>query len=387
MQSPERKLERFGSYLEAVEAFLEEPWSDGLPVIPPTEHLVERMAAAGGRGMDECLGTVPRRELSVQVWQAATCAVMAGCRPQYFPVVLATWEAMLDPRFQLHTVLSSTGGAAIAAVVSGPYAEQIGMRSGMGVFGPGNRANATIGRAIRLGAFTALKAVTGELDASSFGHAGKYTFHFAEGEPPAYPSGAPSQATAGSGDGSARWPTLREQLGYPARATTVTVMPAEAPRQVMHRWQPSAADMLNAFGVAMRDPSQNGTGTATCCMVVLGPEHASIFADARMTPGDVRRGLAEKSRTSIGALAAAGFRHDYPGVRYNRPDAEGCIQSATAEHILVVTAGGPGAGWSAFIPSWSWVDDGHPVTRAIALPGQAAPPRDALCAERDLDFA
>lgn len=381
MQSPERKLERFGSYLEAVDAFLEEPWSDGLPVIPPTPELVERMAATGGRGMEECLGTVPRRELSVHVWQAATCAVMAGCRPDYFPVVLATWEAMLDPRFQLHTVLSSTGGAAIAAVVSGPYAEKIGMRSGMGLFGPGNRANATIGRAIRLGAFTALKAVTGELDASSFGHAGKYTFHFAEGEPPTVIS------NAGSTAGAICWPTLREQLGYDPQATTVTVMPAEAPHQVMHRCQPTATDMLNAFGVTMRDPSQNGTGTDTCCMVVLGPEHASIFADAGMQPGDVRRALAEKSRTSIAELAAAGFRHDYPGVRYNKADAEGRIMTAKPEHILVVAAGGPGAGWSAFIPSWSWIDDGHPVTRAIRLPGQAVFERNPTRAEPDLDFA
>ncbi|MBM3347534.1 MAG: hypothetical protein FJY55_13705 [Betaproteobacteria bacterium] len=373
MQSPERKLERFGSYLEAVEAFLDEPWSDGMPVIPPTPGLVETMVAAGSRGMDECLGSVPRRELSVYTWQAATCAVMAGCRPDYFPVVLATWEAMLDPRFSLHTVLSSTGGAAIAAVVSGPYAEKIGMRSGMGVFGPGNRANATIGRAVRLGAFTALKAITGELDASSFGHAGKYTFHFAEGDSPMC--------------GGSPWPTIREQMGFDRAATTVTVMPAEAPRQIMHRFEPKAEDMLKAVGLTMRDPAQNGTGTDTCCMVVLGPEHASIFADAGMSPGDVRRALALRSRTSIRELAAAGFRHDYPGNRYNKPDADGSIAGASASHILVVPSGGPGAGWSAFVPSWSWIDDGHPVTRPVRLPEQPEPLRDMARAERDLDFA
>ena len=373
MSSEQRKLERFDSYLTAVEAFLDEPWADGLPVIPPTPELVERMVAAGTRGMDECLGTVPRRGLTVHVWQAATCAVMAGCRPDYFPVVLATWEAMLDPRFQLHTVLSSTGGAAIAAVVSGPYAQTIGMRSGMGVFGPGNRANATIGRAIRIGAFTALKAVTGELDASSFGHAGKYTFHFAEGELPV--------------SGASTWPSIRQQLGYDTAATTVTVMPAEAPRQIMHRFQPTVEDMLKAVSHTMRDPAQNGTGTDTCSMVVLGPEHASIFADAGMTPGDVRRALAKRSRTSIAELTAAGFPYNYPGSRYNKPDAEGYIQGATADHILVVCSGGPGAGWSAFVPSWSWVDDGHPVTRAVRLPGGPAHERDASRAEQDLDFA
>ncbi len=373
MQSPERKLERFGSYLEAVEAFMGEPWSDGFPAIPPTPDLVERMAAAGGRSLDECLGTVPKRDLPIHVWQAATCAVMAGCRPEYFPVVLATWDAMLDPRFSLHTVLSSTGGVAIAAVVSGPYAEQIGMRSGMGVFGPGNRANATIGRAIRLGAFTALKAITGELDASSFGHAGKYSFHFAEGEPPSV--------------GSTPWPSIREQLGYDKSATTVSIIPAEAPRQIMHRFTPSAEDMFRAVGATMRDPSQNGTGTDTCAMAVFGPEHASIFAAAGLQPGDVRRELALRARTSIGELAAAGFRHDSHGNRYNEADAEGRIMGPTAGHILVVPSGGPGAGWSAYVPSWSWVDDGHPVTRPVCLPGQPVPVRDASRAEADLDFA
>ncbi len=372
MTTPERKLERFDSYLTAVEAFLDEPWSDGLPVIPPTPELVERMVAAGARGMDECLGIVPRRDLPLYVWQAATCAVMAGCKPAYFPVVLATWEAMLDPRFSLHTVLSSTGGVAIAAVVSGPYAEKIGMRSGMGVFGPGNRANATIGRAIRLGAFTALKAITGELDASSFGHAGKYTFHFAEGDLPS--------------SGSTTWPSIREQFGYAASATTVSIIPAEAPRQIMHRFQPTAEDMFKAIGHTMRDPAQNGTGTDTCSMLVLGPEHASIFADAGMMPGELRREFARRARTSIDALAAAGFRYDYPGNRYNAPDAEGNIAGASAGHILVVPSGGPGAGWSAYIPSWSWVDDGHPITRPVCLPGQPVPVRDAARAEADLDF-
>jgi hypothetical protein len=298
---------------------------------------------------------------------------MAGCRPDYFPVVLATWEAMLAPRFSLHTVLSSTGGVAIAAVVSGPYAERIGMRSGMGVFGPGNRANATIGRAIRLGAFTALKAVTGELDASSFGHAGKYSFHFAEGEPPA--------------DGKKPWPAIREQLGYERSATTVTIMPAEAPRQIMHRFTPTAEDMLRAIGLTMRDPAQNGTGTDTCSMVVLGPEHASIFADAGLSPGDLRRELARRSRTSIAELAAAGFRHDAPGNRYNPAAADGSVAGASAGRILVVTAGGPGAGWSAFVPSWSWVDDGGLVTRPVRLPGEPEPARDASRAEPDLDAA
>jgi hypothetical protein len=167
----------------------------------------------------------------------------------------------------------------------------------------------------------------------------------------------------------------------------VSIIPAEAPRQITHRFQPTAEDMLKAVAVTMRDPAQNGTGTDTCSMLVFGPEHASIFADAGMQPGDVRREFARRARTSIKELEAAGFRYDYPGNRYNKPDAEGHIMGATANHILVVPSGGPGAGWSAYIPSWSWVDDGHPITRPVCLPGEQVPVRDPSRAEADLDIA
>ena len=221
-------------HVDAVRASFDEPWSDGLPIIVPTPEALDDMITAGGRPPNECLGTVEGRNLSIHVWQAASCAVMAGCLPHYFPVVLATWDAILEPRFNLDGALTSTGGAALAAVVSGPYAEEIGMRSGSGVFGPGNRANATIGRAIRLGCMSALNAIPGHMDAGSFGHGGKYSFHFAESEPPK------------------GWPSLREQLGFPAASTTVTVMPADAPRQIMHRWQPSPEDMLKVVGMSMQ---------------------------------------------------------------------------------------------------------------------------------------
>ena len=121
---------------------------------------------------------------------------MAGCLPEYFPVVVAALEAMFDAAFNAHTALTSTGGAALALVVSGPVADEIGMNARHNCFGSGNRANATIGRALRLTAMNVLGARHGELDASSFGHPGKYTFCFAEDPPPA------------------PWRPLAERLGY-----------------------------------------------------------------------------------------------------------------------------------------------------------------------------
>lgn len=361
------KTASFESAHAAIEAFLAQPWSDGFPVVPPTVDLVERMIAAGGRPADERLGTVPERNLSIDIWQAATCAVMAGCRPDYFPVVLASWDALLDPRFRLNTWLSTTGGTAIAALVSGPYAQQIGMNSGAGLFSPGNRANATIGRAIRLGALTALQAIPGQLDAANYGHAGKYTFHFAEQTPPA------------------PWRPVREQLGYPASATTVTVMPAEAPRQVRHAYQPSAQDLLRTFAAAMKDPSQAGTGVGTTYMAIVGGEHADIFIEAGLSTQQIREALSELSSVSIEELANAGIRYDTPGTRYGKPDANGRMVSAPPEHILVTTAGGYGGGWSVVIPSLTWTRMFLPITRAVRLPGEDAVVRNAALAE--LDFA
>jgi hypothetical protein len=360
-----RPTEHFESHLDVIEAFFAAPWSDGLPIVPPTPDLVERMVEAGGLDGQTVIGTLKERSLTLHVWQAATCAVMAGCLPQYFPVILATWNALLEPKFNLNTILSSTGGAALAAVVSGPYAEEIGMRSGAGLFGPGNRPNNTIGRAIRLGALTAFKAIPGQLDASCYGHGGKFGFHFAEGPRP---------------EG---WPTIREQLGYDLDATTVSVMAAEAPRQVMHRWSPSAGDLLKLFGSAMRPPSANSTGATTPFMIVIGPEHALVMAESGLKPGDIRAALSDISAVTIEDLASAGIKHDSDGVLYAGRDAKGRYITAKADNILIVTAGGQGAGWSNVIASFTSMEYSSPVTRPVLVPGRISAPRDASRAELD----
>ena len=358
----------FNGYLEAVEGILAQPWSDGLPTIPPTGELVDRMVAAGGRAAEEMIGAIPQRQVEMQVWQAATCAVMAGCLPDYFPVVLATWEAMFDSRFNLHAVVSSSGGSAIAAVVSGSYAERIGMQSGAGLFGPGNRANATIGRAIRLGVMSVLKAVPGELDASSFGHAGKYSFHFAENSPPG------------------RWPSVREQLGFGAEETTVTVMAASAPRQIAHRWSPTPEGFVRTLASTMKDPSHNTTGCGATYMVVLGPEHADLLEQGGVGPDGIRAQLSEFSAITESDLEQAGIVLELSPNHFSMPDANGRMLTARPEHILVVTAGGHGSGWSAVIPPFSGLHASHPVTRPVPVPGARVPGGSFKGLNIQLDF-
>ncbi len=350
MGQAQRSVELFADFRAAMDAFIEERWSDGLPVILPTPDVVDAMIAAGGRAGGEVLGTVPTRELSIHVWQAATSAVMAGCKPSYFPVVLATWDALLVPEFNLHTVLSSTGGPAIACVVSGPYALTIGMNAGTGLLGPGNRANATIGRAIRIGAMTALKAIPSELDYGAFGHAGKYGFHFPEGEP------------------ASGWPTLREQKGFARDQTTVTVMAAEGPHQISHRWAPTADQYLLTVASAMRDPSRNATGANTSYILALGPEHMGLLADAGLTPETIAARLSEMTAITVDDLRRAGINHATARVYYGEPDARGLLCNARPENIMVIAAGGPGAGWSALIPNFAGVKVTSPVTREVRVP-------------------
>src|SRR3954447_9320619 len=139
---------------DAQEVFFAHGWTDGLPIVPPTPERVEAML--GGLDGATMIGYLPARSRGVTLEKAAINAVMAGCRPEYFPVVVAALEAMFDAAFNLHTVLTSTGGAALCAVVSGPIAQEIGMNARHNVLGSGNRANATIGRALRLVAMNVL---------------------------------------------------------------------------------------------------------------------------------------------------------------------------------------------------------------------------------------
>ncbi len=342
--------EHFESEYAAIEGAFDAPWSDGLPIVPPTIERIERMIAAGGRDRDEGLGTLKERDLTLHVWQAAASAVMAGCKPEYFPVVLASWDAAFDPAFNLNTVLSSTGGAAIAAIVSGPYGERIDMRSGSGLFSPGNRANATIGRAMRIAAMSVLKALPGELDASTFGHHGKGGFHFAESEPPA------------------GWKSARERLGFSADATTVTLLSGEAPRQVMHRWKPSVHDMLSVLATAMRMPAGCSTGGDAPFFVLLGPEHAGVLRDGGLGPEEIAQELSVLSRISADELLRAGINPASQGNHYKHRDTQGNYITASPEHILVATAGGPGAGWSMVVPSWSTAVISALTTRKIVAP-------------------
>jgi hypothetical protein len=336
--------------------FFERGWTDGLPIVAPTPQRVDAMLEAGGADADAILGTVPERRLDVSVGEAAVNAVMAGCPPAGFPVVLAALEAMLDPAFNAHSVLSSTGGAALCTIVSGPLAREIGMNATHGVLGPGNRANATIGRALRLVAINVLDSRPGLMDASSIGSPAKYTLCFAEDDPPA------------------PWEPLRVSLGYEDRDTTVTLMATEAPRQIANMLNGDGHAVLRTLATAMRNPTAFSVGKGGQGVIVLGPEHRIALLEAGISRADAAAELAQASRVTVDELEAAGIvvergaQHDMtPGPDGRLPTVEGPAD------VLVVTAGAGGAGWSAWLPSFAPKLHTRAATRRVRAAGEPLP--------------
>ncbi|TMQ14246.1 MAG: thioredoxin, partial [Candidatus Rokuibacteriota bacterium] len=165
---------------ELIEAYYEAGWTDGLPVVPPTDASVEAMLAAAGLRGDEVIGEIPGRNTVVVADKVAINAVMAGCLPEYLPVVVAALEGLCHPDFAYHGPASSTGGSAMVLIVNGPVARALGINSGNNAFGQGHRPNATIGRAVRLVMMNAMNTRPGLLDRATLGNPGKYSFCFAE---------------------------------------------------------------------------------------------------------------------------------------------------------------------------------------------------------------
>jgi len=339
-------------YPTAQEFFFEQELTDGLPVVPPTADLVDAMVDAGGRERSQVIGAVEGRPSGLTVEQAAVCAVMAGAKPAYFPVILATWEAVFDPALNGGATLGSSGGTALTTVVSGPYAELVGMNSGHNLFGPGNRANATMGRAVRLGLMNALGYRPGRLDGSAFGSQARYSAHFAEAAPPE------------------PWQPLNQRLGFAPDATTVSVAVTDAPRQVSHFLTGDADRVLAALAACMRDPT-HFPGFGSVFFVVLGPEHAAMLLQAGWSQEAICEHLAEASRVSAADVEAAGAPLDdraWGWIKDRGVERDGTLTVTTPDLITLVTGGGAGAGWSHVIFGYAPATVFTTVTKEVVIP-------------------
>jgi hypothetical protein len=258
---------------DLVEHYFEQPWSDGLPVVPPTPARVAAVIEALGGDAQRLEARIPPRWGSLTSELLAVNMVMAGCEPAYAPVVRAAVLALCDPRFNLNGIQATTHVAAPLLVVNGPIAREIGMNSGGNVFGSGNRANATIGRALRLILLSVGGGIPGEPDKSTLGHPGKYTFCIAENE------------------ASSPWAPYHVEHGYQPGDSTVFVIAAEAPHSVTNHVAYDPQGILDSVASAMSTIAHNNAVLAGSCAVVVGPEHARTIAGHGWTRDDVRRYL------------------------------------------------------------------------------------------------
>ena len=260
---------QWDSALEAIERCYELGWTDGLPVVPPTEQRVKEFIERSGRPSDEVVGELPERRREITVDKVAANAVMAGCLPEYMPVVLAATEAMLEPIFNLVGPSSSMGGSAILSIVNGPIAKELNINSRNNLFGPGNRANATIGRAVRLILMNACAAIPGVFDRSVIGHPGKYTYCIAEA------------------DTETHWTPLHVERGFSPAESTVTVFAGESPRQIRAVGHPepimmAIADVASSLGSNMSTSGSvgdTGIGVRQGQIVVTIAGNSSLWKD------------------------------------------------------------------------------------------------------------
>lgn len=324
------------------EAFTRRAWADGLPIIPPTEERV--LAMLGGRDGGKTLGVMPPLWRQVTLDKLAVNAVMAGCEPRAFPIIVAAVEAMLDRSFNLYGVQATTHPVAPLLVVNGAYGREVGLHGGSGCFGPGFRANATIGRAIRLILLNVGGAWPGRYDMATQGSPAKYSYCIAENE-----AASPWEPMA-SGD-------------------TVTVFGGEPPHNVNDHVATTASAVLTTLcDTAVSLGSNVGWYfSQSQLMVVLGPEHARTIADDGFTRADVQRFVYEHARLTLGQLKLGGMwgMHDWPRWMTAVADPATLLpQVPSPEDIYVVVAGGSGK-HSAVIPNCTF---SRAVSRPIAVP-------------------
>jgi len=272
---------------EALEYYWAQEWTDGLPVVPVTDSYLDRFLATVDRDFDEVLFTIPHLNRGITVRQAAINAGLAGCLPEYFPVVVAAWEAIAQEPHPARGIWQSTTGTAPFLVVNGPVRERIALNSRGNVFGSGFRANATIGRAIRLGCINVFGLRPHGLDQATQGTPAKYSAVIAENEE------------------QSPWEPLHVEHGAAADDSVVTafVIRSVVHIEARHTSEPEQlaldlADTVRRTGALIHE--------YTSALLVLVPEHAELFARAGWSKDDLRRFVFEHARRSRGELAAVG---------------------------------------------------------------------------------
>jgi hypothetical protein len=334
---PRRIHEVPDDLLAAIDYCYEQGWTDGLPVIPPAIERVEATLAFEGRPPEAVIATHPATGLQLTVHAAAVNAVMAGCLPEYFPVLVAAFEAMDKPEFNFHGSTASTGGSAPLLIVSGPVTDDIGMNADVNLFGPGNRANATIGRATRLILRNVFQMIPGISDKSTQGNPGKYSFCVAERS-----RGNPVAAVVRSAGLSAG---RLERDGVRGG-------------RVLQRREPWRQHARAGAGLHRRCHGQLRLHHARTKRVILAPEHMQIIANAGWSREKTQEFLFASAKRSVEGMKSVGKYRDREYDRQHAAPAHASLEAGFMHRGCRPRhpdhdGGGDAGGHSCFIPSWS----------------------------------
>lgn len=334
-----------GDAEDPVEACFDRGWTDGLPVVPPTPVRVLRMLAGTTRRPDEVIGLVPPDLAPCTVEKVAINAVMAGCKPEYMPLVLAAVEAALVDEFGMHGILCTTMFAGPLVIVNGPMARRVGVNSGVNALGQGHRANASIGRALQLVIRNVGGGRPGEVDRATLGTPGKYSFCFAEAEDSA-------------------WEPLHVQRGFARDVSTVTLFAGEGVQGVVDQKSRTPESLARSFAACLRAVDHPKLAMAGDAVLVVSPDHGRVFLEAGWSKA---RLLDELTRLLTGPaddlLAGVG------GMAEGLPPALAGQQVPKFRPggLLIVRAGGGAGLFSAIIAGWaaSGPVGSIPVTKEI----------------------
>jgi hypothetical protein len=327
------------------EMLFQRGWTDGLPVVPPTEARVLRMLTGTTRAPDEIVATVPPDLVDVSVEKVAIAAVMAGCLPEHLPWVLTAVEAACNDEFNMHGVLATTMPVGPVLVCSGPGARAIGMNAGVNALGQGNRANATIGRALQLVVRNVGGGRPGEVDRATHGNPGKLSFCFAEH------------------DADSPFGTLAAQFGIEPGTDAVTVFAGEGPKCIVDQYSRTPESLASSLAATLRTMHHPKLVMAFDAILVLSPEHARVFVDAGWDRDRLLFELHMRLTTPATELerGAGGVAEGIPAGM-----ATGDLPKFRPDGLLLAYAGGGAGLFSSMIGGWANGDMGStPVTRAV----------------------
>lgn len=329
---------------DEIEAAYDRGWSDGLPVVPPTPERVLRMLQGAQREPQEIVGLIPPNLAPCTVEKAAINAVLAGCKPEYLPVVLAALEAALLDDFCMHGVLATTYFSGPVVIVNGSITQAIGMNSGINALGQGNRANATIGRALQLLIRNVGGGQPGGVDRAVLGNPGKYTFCFAERET------------------DSPWESLAVERGFAPDVSTVTLFAGDGVQPIYDQHSRTPESLARSFAACLRTVAHPKLVQAADAILVVCPEHAQVFREAGWSKARLRTELEALLTLSVEELrrGAGGIEQ---GAQFNPTSAT--VGKFRSGGLHIVHAGGNAGRFSAIISGW--VSSGKTGSSAVTV--------------------